>query len=289
MRINLVLQSSLGRGRGYRSKALVLYFMNRDKIVTVTSPFSLLVLSFTMSDRGRSRSPKPLHDVDVDMEHGDDKKDAKAVVVNGLSRNVAHTHIQTIFGFYGEIVKIDLPLYTKCMVHVSFAGIPVSHALFSWSKSRQGCSGVCRSVVSTKGCIPHERRSTGRSHFESGTLRRSHPHSLPLPPTSRAQRAGPQVFYPFSLSFAYTFSTTTTTQARIRASALCRFIPASKRLWPPWSSSERHLPSFSFSFALTSKAWRPPSAKTKITKLRTRRYRGREGAAQPLQELLSAV
>ncbi|KAI9574906.1 hypothetical protein HD554DRAFT_2034821 [Boletus coccyginus] len=66
-----------------------------------------------MSDRGRSRSPKPLHEADVDMDHSDDKKDAKVVVVNGLSRNVAHTHLQTIFGFYGEIVKIDLPLYTK--------------------------------------------------------------------------------------------------------------------------------------------------------------------------------
>lgn len=69
-----------------------------------------------MSDRGRSRSPKPLHDGDVDMEHDDDKKDVKVVVVNGLSRNVVYAHLQTIFGFYGEIVKIDLPLYTKCML-----------------------------------------------------------------------------------------------------------------------------------------------------------------------------
>ncbi|KIJ70332.1 hypothetical protein HYDPIDRAFT_45160, partial [Hydnomerulius pinastri MD-312] len=68
-----------------------------------------------MSDRGRSASPKPLHDADVDMENGasDDKKDAKVVVVNGLSRNVVQTHLQTIFGFYGEIVKVDLPLYQK--------------------------------------------------------------------------------------------------------------------------------------------------------------------------------
>lgn len=82
-----------------------------------------------MSDRGRSRSPKPLHEADVDMDHSDDKKDAKVVVVNGLSRNVAHTHLQTIFGFYGEIVKIDLPLYTKCMVDSSFACILVSQCL----------------------------------------------------------------------------------------------------------------------------------------------------------------
>ncbi|KAF8845726.1 hypothetical protein BDN67DRAFT_887601, partial [Paxillus ammoniavirescens] len=68
-----------------------------------------------MSDRGRSTSPKPLHDADVDMENGfsEDKKDVRVVVLNGLSRNVAQAHLQTIFGFYGEIIKIDLPLYTK--------------------------------------------------------------------------------------------------------------------------------------------------------------------------------
>lgn len=63
------------------------------------------------------------------MEHGDDKKDAKVVVVNGLSRNVVQTHLQGIFGFYGEIVKIDLPLYTKCMAPLSFVCIPRSQCL----------------------------------------------------------------------------------------------------------------------------------------------------------------
>ncbi|KAI6105512.1 hypothetical protein F5141DRAFT_131712 [Pisolithus sp. B1] len=66
-----------------------------------------------MSDRGRSPSPKPLRDIDVDMENGSGQKDVKVVVVNGLSRNVVQSHLQTIFGFYGEIVKIDLPLYSK--------------------------------------------------------------------------------------------------------------------------------------------------------------------------------
>lgn len=47
------------------------------------------------------------------MENGANQKDVKVVVVNGLSRNVVQTHLQTIFGFYGEIVKIDLPLYSK--------------------------------------------------------------------------------------------------------------------------------------------------------------------------------
>ncbi|KAH7887966.1 hypothetical protein F5I97DRAFT_1804978 [Phlebopus sp. FC_14] len=68
-----------------------------------------------MPDRGRSMSPKALLDADVDMENGldDDKKNTRVIVVNGLSRNVVQTHLQTIFGFYGEIVKIDLPLYAK--------------------------------------------------------------------------------------------------------------------------------------------------------------------------------
>ncbi|OAX39747.1 hypothetical protein K503DRAFT_688956 [Rhizopogon vinicolor AM-OR11-026] len=48
------------------------------------------------------------------MENGgnDDKK-CKVVVINGLSRNVVQAHLQSIFAFYGEIVKIDLPLFLK--------------------------------------------------------------------------------------------------------------------------------------------------------------------------------
>lgn len=83
-----------------------------------------------MSDRGRSPSPKPLHDADVDMDHPDDHKNAKVVVVNGLSRNVAHTHLQTIFSFYGDIVKVDLPLYTKCMVQLLGSHLFFSHSVF---------------------------------------------------------------------------------------------------------------------------------------------------------------
>jgi len=74
-------------------------------------------VSSTMSTRGRSISPKPLQDADVDMENGgnDDRK-CKVVVVNGLSRNVVQAHLQSIFAFYGDIVKIDLPLFLKCKV-----------------------------------------------------------------------------------------------------------------------------------------------------------------------------
>jgi RNA-binding protein with serine-rich domain 1 len=67
-----------------------------------------------MSTRGRSTSPQS-RDVDVDMDkQSDGKPDAKVVIVTHLTRNVVETHLQAIFAFYGEVVKIDLPIYAKC-------------------------------------------------------------------------------------------------------------------------------------------------------------------------------
>lgn len=43
------------------------------------------------------------------------KPDAKVVVVTNLTRNVFEAHLRAIFGFYGEIARLDLPLYGKCM------------------------------------------------------------------------------------------------------------------------------------------------------------------------------
>ena len=69
-----------------------------------------------MSTRGRSPSPRRVPDVDVDMENGaPEKNDAKVVVVNHLTRNVVEAHLRTIFGFYGKITKVDLPVYGKCL------------------------------------------------------------------------------------------------------------------------------------------------------------------------------
>lgn len=70
-----------------------------------------------MSARGRSISPRPLHDDDVNMSDVDrrDTVIAKVVVVTNLTRNVVESHLRTIFGFYGEITKVDLPLFGKCM------------------------------------------------------------------------------------------------------------------------------------------------------------------------------
>ncbi|GLB33569.1 putative RNA recognition motif containing protein [Lyophyllum shimeji] len=67
-----------------------------------------------MSTRGRSTSPRPLGDADMDIDRSPvEKQDAKVVIVTNLTRNVAESHLQTIFGFYGPIVKVDLPVFGK--------------------------------------------------------------------------------------------------------------------------------------------------------------------------------
>ncbi|KAG6880078.1 hypothetical protein C0992_006890 [Termitomyces sp. T32_za158] len=69
-----------------------------------------------MSTRGRSPSPRPPADIDMDVTDAPapDKPNAKVVIITNLTRNVAESHLQTIFSFYGPIAKIDLPVYGKC-------------------------------------------------------------------------------------------------------------------------------------------------------------------------------
>ncbi|OBZ70165.1 RNA-binding protein with serine-rich domain 1 [Grifola frondosa] len=69
-----------------------------------------------MSTRGRSTSPHPLNDGDIEMENGNgDEKfiNAKVIIITNLTRNVVEAHLRTIFGFYGDIIKIDLPIFGK--------------------------------------------------------------------------------------------------------------------------------------------------------------------------------
>lgn len=93
--------------------------------------------------RGRSTSPHPLHDVEVDMDTDKvEKPHAKVVIVTNLSRNVVESHLQTIFGFYGEISKIDLPLFGKCEYDLSIGVISVLTRRNSWPKQREGCARI---------------------------------------------------------------------------------------------------------------------------------------------------
>jgi RNA-binding protein with serine-rich domain 1 len=69
-----------------------------------------------MSTRGRTASPQSRGaDADMDLDkQSDSKPDAKVIIVTNLTRNVVEAHLQAIFGFYGEVAKIDLPTYAKC-------------------------------------------------------------------------------------------------------------------------------------------------------------------------------
>ncbi|KAJ7283849.1 hypothetical protein C8J57DRAFT_1121642 [Mycena rebaudengoi] len=64
--------------------------------------------------RGRSVSPRPIQDVDMEVDKNpSDKSSAKVVVITNLTRNVVEAHLKTIFAFYGDIVQIDLPVFAK--------------------------------------------------------------------------------------------------------------------------------------------------------------------------------
>ncbi|KAK0498519.1 hypothetical protein EDD18DRAFT_1028576, partial [Armillaria luteobubalina] len=54
---------------------------------------------------------------------------AKVVIVTHLTRNVVESHLQTIFGFYGHITKIDLPLFGKSGQNRGKAAVEYSEPL----------------------------------------------------------------------------------------------------------------------------------------------------------------
>jgi len=79
-----------------------------------------------MTERGRSTSPRPLDGGDIDMDTSS-KENAKVVIVTNLTRNVVESHLQTIFGIYGQITKIDLPLFAKCTKNPYFSYLRFSN------------------------------------------------------------------------------------------------------------------------------------------------------------------
>jgi hypothetical protein len=80
------------------------------------------------------------------MENGDsgEKRDAKVVIVTNLTRNVVEPHLRSIFGVYGEISKIDLPLFGKCASYSSLLSFFMLKPVYlsSWSKQRKSGFGV---------------------------------------------------------------------------------------------------------------------------------------------------
>ena len=79
-----------------------------------TNSLTLVAACNNMSSRGRSPSARPLDNGDVDMTNDN----AKFVIVSNLTRNVVEDHLRTIFSFYGEISKVELPVYGKCAQQV---------------------------------------------------------------------------------------------------------------------------------------------------------------------------
>ncbi|KAJ7228897.1 hypothetical protein GGX14DRAFT_615698 [Mycena pura] len=66
-----------------------------------------------MSTKGRSLSPQNQDaDMDVDGKPAN-KSAARVVVITNLTRSVAEIHLKTIFGFYGEVVRVDFPVFSK--------------------------------------------------------------------------------------------------------------------------------------------------------------------------------
>ena len=113
-----------------------------------------------MSERGRSRSPKPLSPLkggkrDISMSRSRSRspprrpistsrsrtrslsrsrtlsprkqhKGNTVIVITGLTKNVQKGHLEEIFGVYGRIVAIDLPTFEVCMS--SRQGSTLSHS-----------------------------------------------------------------------------------------------------------------------------------------------------------------
>ncbi|KAL0580757.1 hypothetical protein V5O48_001222 [Marasmius crinis-equi] len=131
-----------------------------------------------MSDRGRSTSPKPLQDtdrdVDMDMDKSDAKPDAKVVIITNLTRNVVEGHLRTVFGFYGEIMKIDLPVYGKSgqnrgKAALEFAAPAEAHKAASHMNGGQLDDHEMEETV--LGRIPGPSRVPVRAHVHVHALR----------------------------------------------------------------------------------------------------------------------
>ncbi|KAG6843312.1 hypothetical protein H0H87_005965, partial [Tephrocybe sp. NHM501043] len=92
-------------------------------------------------------------DADMDVD-ATDKPDAKVVIVTNLTRSVAESHLHTIFSFYGDIAKIDLPVYGKSgqnrgKAALQFADAPSAHRAFSHMNGGQLDGAVLKLELST--------------------------------------------------------------------------------------------------------------------------------------------
>ncbi|KAI0033351.1 hypothetical protein K488DRAFT_47976, partial [Vararia minispora EC-137] len=57
------------------------------------------------------------------MEVPSKPPNARGIIVANLTRNVVETHLRSVFGLYGPIVKVDMPVYIKSGQNRGKAGI----------------------------------------------------------------------------------------------------------------------------------------------------------------------
>lgn len=123
-----------------------------------------------MSPSGRSTSPQLIGsatemDVDEKFPVSDEKPDAKVIIVNNLTRNVVESHLHAIFGFYGQIIKIDLPLFAKSgqnrgKAALEFEDPPAAHKAASHMDGGQLDGAVLKVELSN---LPVRSRSPSRT------------------------------------------------------------------------------------------------------------------------------
>ncbi len=225
---------------------------------TATRPTDEFVSRYQASrtarmSRGRSTSPRPL-DIDEDMNNdtAPENPNAKVVIVTNLTKSVFETHLQTIFGFYGEIVKVDLPLYATCEFF-SLLIMTQSWVLIrlfqwrSWSKSRKGSARICRRSSSPQGSCIYEWRTARRRYRECRGFRPAHTDDPPeIAPAPASTKWPPSL--PFCLAHAAAAASAWRRGRRLRRKRLVPRSSSSVRYRSSWSSRARHLPP-AFTFA----------------------------------------
>ncbi|KAG6855075.1 hypothetical protein C0991_006004 [Blastosporella zonata] len=141
-----------------------------------------------MSTRGRSPSPAIAADVEMDVDQSS-PLDAKVVIITNLTRNVAESHLQTIFSFYGPITKIDLPVFGKSgqnrgKAALEFADPPSAHKAFSHMDGGQLDGAILKLELST---LPVRSRSPTPPPRTRGPPTRRPPRGPRTPSRSRSR------------------------------------------------------------------------------------------------------
>lgn len=73
------------------------------------------------------------------------RKTNKQIVVEKLTKNVTEPHLLEIFGSFGEIQSVDLPMNHACMLMRFFLPSPANMSIGSYGKQGHGIYSLSRS------------------------------------------------------------------------------------------------------------------------------------------------